>query len=273
MSHKTTRCQYPHKMDDKEFKSRLKTKAILDISELRDIAESTSGKILAGDLETNGLIPFEHHIVGFAFATDPYTGYYVPLRHLRPPNLDPDEAIPLIAKMHENNIFLYYHWMFDGRMWIAEGCSAGDWRIYDVLMMVYNADTNIQKNNLKWACLEGHTNISTNFGDIEISQVEASFSSFKDKFKINLGDKQYAIRQAAKTGVKECVKVTFSNGVEEVCSYDHRFLCKADPYEWVEAKDLSGREVVFNDDVTSMGSIDRVTFMEWLFGEKGSPLQ
>ena len=49
-----------------------------------------------------------------------------------------------------NNI-LGYNLPFDLMMMQSEGIDTKGWRCFDVMVLVFNADTNIKHNSLKWA--------------------------------------------------------------------------------------------------------------------------
>lgn len=145
-------CSYPYprqKADIYEVRRTL----VDDIELLRRIVGKTYEKPIAGDTETTGLVPKRDKIVGFSFAINPWDTYYVPLRHLKGNNCGPEEeAFELIKQFHYRNKWLYFNWTFDGIMWAGEGFDLEKIKILrDVRALVFNADTNIKRNNLKWA--------------------------------------------------------------------------------------------------------------------------
>lgn len=146
-------CQFPFRTDDsKNFKSKYHSTLITSVQQFREITDGISNSLLAGDTETNGLNYAIHSIVGFSFSTNPYNGYYVPIRHQdESQNLPEDEIFPLILEFIYRNKWLFYNWLFDGLMLKKEGLDVDRVKVQDVWAYVFNADTNIKRNNLKWA--------------------------------------------------------------------------------------------------------------------------
>lgn len=156
-------CQFPYRMDDsKDFQEKYVPVLITSVDHFREITDGLSyessidathknGKRLAGDTETDGVDHDQNRIVGFSFSTNPYDGYYVPIRHQGGGNLPEEEIFPLIRDFLYRNKWYFYHWTFDGLMFKREGIDISKIDVLDVRAFVYNADTNIKRNNLKWA--------------------------------------------------------------------------------------------------------------------------
>lgn len=146
-------CQFPFRTDDsKNFKEKYRPTLITSVEHFKSVTDGLVELQIAGDTETNGLDYEKHHIVGFSFSTGPYDGYYVPIRHQNEDqNVPEDEIIPLIFEFIYRNKWLFYNWWFDGLMLKKEGLDVDRVRVQDVQAYVFNADTNIKKNNLKWA--------------------------------------------------------------------------------------------------------------------------
>ena len=149
-------CQFPRQFcadDAYKFKRDFKSTLITSVEQFRQITDNVCDTWLAGDTETDGVDHDRHRICGFSFSFTPYDGYYVPIRHqAEDQNLPEEEIIPLILDFIYRNKWLFYHWSFDGMMLKREGCVLDRIpKVLDVRALVYNADTNIKKNNLKWA--------------------------------------------------------------------------------------------------------------------------
>lgn len=148
-------CQFPREFcidDAANFKAKFKPHLITSIGEFQDLTGELQNTWVAGDTETNGVDYDQHRICGFSFSTTPYNGFYVPIRHQnQEKNLPEEEIVPLIHEFLYRNKWLFYHWEFDGMMMKRDGCALDRVTVLDVRALVYNADTNIKRNNLKWA--------------------------------------------------------------------------------------------------------------------------
>lgn len=107
---------------------------------------------LAWDLETSGLDPEVDYIVGFSYALDNKTGYYVPLRHMVGNNL-PIESLDIFyqaLKEVKKRTFVY-NMRFDYRFMEYSGYDMSIIPYYDVSVGIWLADTNYKFPSLKWA--------------------------------------------------------------------------------------------------------------------------
>lgn len=136
---------------------------LLDSLDLfREVTDGVENKWIGGDTETDGFVYGKNRICGFSFAFDKDTAFYVPLRHVAGKNcgaelptsedgMAPPEVWQAIFDFHYRNKWLYYHWMFDGLMWKYDGMDVRRVKVRDVLAWIFNADSNIKQNNLKWS--------------------------------------------------------------------------------------------------------------------------
>lgn len=148
--------EFPYKFDDSvKFKNTYKPTLIKSVEHFKEITDDISGKIVAGDTETDGLNADIHHVVGFSFSTSSYNGYYIPLRHNLGNIVESEEELnkffPILFDFIYRNNWLFYNWVFDAQMLRKDGLIVSDVRVQDVLAYVFNSDTNIKANNLKWA--------------------------------------------------------------------------------------------------------------------------
>lgn len=149
-------CQFPYRTNDSDrFEKEFVPTLITSVDQFRQITDPISKethKRIAGDTETDGVDHDQHRIVGFSFSTTPYNGFYIPIRHQGEGNLPEEEIMPLIIEFLYRNNWYFYHWAFDGLMFKREGVVLSKIpSVLDVRAFVYNADSNVKKNNLKWA--------------------------------------------------------------------------------------------------------------------------
>lgn len=137
---------------DEKFKTDFKPVLISSEKELREVFEGVVGKRVACDTETYTLSPGDKDpVVGFSFSFSAYDGYYVPLRHKIGTNVAPDVALPILEKFLLQNQSIWYNLPFDMLMLGAEGLDWRKFKMMDAMALVYNTDTNIKRNGLKWA--------------------------------------------------------------------------------------------------------------------------
>lgn len=108
-------------------------------------------KFVAFDIETNGLSPEEHFIVGYSLAFNNSTGYYIPVKHFKEPSLGRD-ALDICYKIlcKASKVFMY-NARFDMRFMHYAGYDMSKVDYYDVSIGVWLADTNKKMPSLKWA--------------------------------------------------------------------------------------------------------------------------
>lgn len=140
---------FEEKEEDKNFNKNFKYILMKDYEELYRLLNMKGGRA-AFDTETNGLNIDVNKVVGFSLSFNGMSGIYVPLRH-REGNLDPEKVFPVLNEFLCSNEILLYNSAFDLMMMEKEGLKIADVMCFDVMSLVFNADTNIRKNNLKWA--------------------------------------------------------------------------------------------------------------------------
>lgn len=162
-----------------DYPNRFKFKCVESIEELKSILasyvkEDGTYPLMGFDTETTGLNPEENYIVGYSFAFDEISGYYVPVEHI---SLTlGKEALDIIYEvMCKSERVLMFNARFDIRMveWY-KFCDESDEfkhdfivnarnhyaydmdkvKTYDVQVMVWAMDTAHYMPKLKWAELQ-----------------------------------------------------------------------------------------------------------------------
>lgn len=121
------------------------------LDKLTKIFSENEGKYIAWDTETSSLDPTVGTIVGFSFAYDDKTGYYVPLRHKPGGNIeDPEKALDLFYNhLLKAKVSFLYNARFDLRFMEYQGYDMGCLKFYDVYIGAWLADTNNKTMSLK----------------------------------------------------------------------------------------------------------------------------
>lgn len=158
---------------------RAKFKLVRSIEELRELSKQAVGQIVGMDTETTGLSYYKDKIVGFSFAFDDMSGYYVPIRHqIRtttvvkenkvdengnfiytktgkisqhqvkthvdkpyPNNLPDKEALDILYEMMLSAKFtLWHNSEFDLNMIKAEGYDLSKCKTFDTMILPYIYD-------------------------------------------------------------------------------------------------------------------------------------
>lgn len=121
------------------------------LDKLTQIFSENEGKYIAWDTETSSLDPTVGTIVGFSFAYDDKTGYYVPLRHKPGGNIeDPEKALDLFYNhLLKAKVSFLYNARFDLRFMEYQGYDMGCLKFYDVYIGAWLADTNNKTMSLK----------------------------------------------------------------------------------------------------------------------------
>lgn len=138
--------------DDVNFIHNFKGTLITEMDHLAQvIEENKERKLAAVDTETNGLTFFVNQIVGFSFSFDDINGFYVPLRHNTGVNAD----MSLLQYFYEHVMLtkniLFFNSMFDCFMFKGEGLDMQKVKIFECQVLVYNADSDILRKNLKFS--------------------------------------------------------------------------------------------------------------------------
>jgi len=109
-------------------------------------------RIIAWDTETNGFNHETCHIVGFSICFEPERAYYIPLRHVTGNNAEKECLIDLYDALLAANRAISYNRPFDHRMLANENVGdVGKIKHFDVMDVVWVADTNQRMPSLKWA--------------------------------------------------------------------------------------------------------------------------
>lgn len=142
----------PAKVDIK-FTTDFKCECVDTLDRFRELTDGVAGQLVAYDCETRSLdFSVPNPVVGVSWSLTPYDGYYVPLRHLVGRNIESvAEFWPLWFEFLKRNNRLGYNFPFDLMMFKAEGLDITQLKTFEVMALVFNADTNVKKNNLKWA--------------------------------------------------------------------------------------------------------------------------
>lgn len=258
---------------DTEIHRKTKRVLVKSINELEEILNKryASNKFMSFDIETTGLNPIapDAEIVGYSFAFDSTTGYYVPVAHAMGNNLGV-EALQLIydkmvsiektfvANLQFDFVYVEYEGKRFDRNWDMSKVS-----YYDIFVGLYLADTNIKFPSLKksakfwlgwdldtfeatlgdawnfkyvdpedaydYGCFVGDTLIKTDKGSKYIKDIQVG-----DMVITSTGYKP--VLANLDQGTKEVVKFTLSNGKTFTCTEDHLLLVQHNGYPvWKEA--------------------------------------
>lgn len=147
---------FPKAPKDLKFETDFKFHLVSTLEEFKSLTDGLSEVRVAYDCETKGLddtIP--EPMVGFSWATDPYTAYYVPMRHQLGTNVDPKKVLPELVAFLKRNKILVFNGAFEWLMLEAEGFRniSEDIRSFEVMALVFNADTSVKSNGLKESAL------------------------------------------------------------------------------------------------------------------------
>jgi len=109
--------------------------------------------IVACDLETTGLNFEKAEIVGIGLCFEEKRAFYLPFRH----KVEPEKTLPLefLDRLNEDVFLsrqtLWYNWNYDGSVLEYSGFDIQSMDSFDVMELVWLADTNWKGINLKWA--------------------------------------------------------------------------------------------------------------------------
>ena len=137
---------------DTTYSERLKAVLIDDPEEAISLLASVKDQLISYDSETTGLDFNKDHIVGVSFSVDGESGYYLPFRHSIGKNL-PESLLQNVYDFLCNNKILLYNAVFDLLMLKREGFDIDKIRSFDVMILVFNIDTNEKILNLKKSAL------------------------------------------------------------------------------------------------------------------------
>lgn len=173
----------------KNFKSILVT----NMDHLKNILnENLDKKMVAFDTETTGLTFFKDEIVGFSFSFEPYSAYYVPVRHKTGDNLPVECFNFFYEECLMKKTVLLFNALFDCYMLAAELpnkiLDVQKLKIFEVQVLVYSADSDVPRKNLKWASQHYLGRKSPTF-DETLIQLNSSEIQTAYKYLAELNDK------------------------------------------------------------------------------------
>jgi DNA polymerase I-like protein with 3'-5' exonuclease and polymerase domains len=147
------KCFWPAADPDPEFRNRMKAQLVLNSVDLRDYLARAQTEFLAVDTETSTLdFSANKPLVGFSVSIDGESGVYVPLRHTGGVNTqEPVEMLNILQGALRERKILMYNAGFDIQMLETDGIDFTGVRVFDVQVLVFNSDTNILANGLKWS--------------------------------------------------------------------------------------------------------------------------
>lgn len=244
----------PDEKFNKEFKP-----VLLDTEDkLMEVISGVEGKTIGADTETNTLdFSAQGPLVGISFSFSPYDGYYCPFRHLVGNNLPPRCMGSMNEFLAKNNL-LMFNALFDLMMLKAEGFSIDIYKVFEVMSLVFNVDTNVKKNGLKWSCFVGGTLINVVGGERPIGRVQRGDL-------VLVGDRSFKVRFSGSRGVRKVIRVKLEGGEEITCTPDHLFVCRRGRFwVWRRAKELLGEDLVTGRDVLKMGEQEKERFYSFL---------
>jgi DNA polymerase-1 len=125
--------------------------SIEQLKSLRDSFMAAGAPPISFDTETSSLEIKTLELAGFSFCWDKKNAYYVPVGHkVGDQNLPLEEALEIILSMlRASELVLVYNLPYDMRVLRKYGVDVNHFRILDVMCLVWNADTNLKKINLK----------------------------------------------------------------------------------------------------------------------------
>lgn len=134
-----------------DWKSTFKRTLLTSASQFRELAEKHKGESFGFDTETTGLCLESLDIVGFSFCWGLDESFYVPLKHRFGSNADDPAGMLkiLFDMMYAAKVVLVYNWQFDGHVVSKLGCDRNKVQFLDVMMLVWNTDTNVPMPSLK----------------------------------------------------------------------------------------------------------------------------
>ena len=143
----------PEARPDTKFAEGFQCECVTTIARFKELTDGLSNVLVAFDSETKSLdFSVKEPVVGVSWSTTAYNGYYVPLRHKIGQNFeDVKQFWTLWFEFLKRNRRIGYNVAFDLMMFQAEGLDITQIPSFEVMALVYNADTNVKTNGLKWA--------------------------------------------------------------------------------------------------------------------------
>jgi len=137
-----------------EVRARFDFPGCLDLRLIRTLEEleaalANPSPFMAWDTETEGLDFVKHGLVGFSFAFDSHSGYYVPVRHHSEPSLGKPALDRFYNRLLQLKAGFVFNMRFDYRMMEAAGYDIAKVPYFDVQVSVHLADPDCKEISLK----------------------------------------------------------------------------------------------------------------------------
>lgn len=168
---------------------------------------------LGVDTETTALSFIDAEIVGFSISFRLGEGYYIPVGHNVGENVPRDEALAILFRMmYKAKRVDFYHYRFDARILRKYGLDVFQVRHFDVMCLVWNADTNVKRPSLKRSSLNYIGIRQQTFENVVGAEKEEDVEE-SDQF-VEYGDGVRKVREGEFDGT-EAIDAAFSPVVEE----------------------------------------------------------
>jgi DNA polymerase I-like protein with 3'-5' exonuclease and polymerase domains len=139
------------------WRSDFKMFRVGDISELLDLEKKfleLGNPEMGVDTETTALSFVDADLVGFSLSFEIGVGYYVPVGHQVGENVLREEALEILFRMmYESKQVDFYNYRYDARILRKYGLDVFKVKHFDVMCLVWNADTNVKRPSLKRSSL------------------------------------------------------------------------------------------------------------------------
>lgn len=131
----------------------IKVTSLDHFKQIREEYMDAGAPQMAFDTETSSLSIIDLELVGFSFCWDvkkTRTAYYVPVGHIGSGNLPLLPSLEIMDTMLGcSEKILLYNLPFDVRVLRKYGVNVARYRLFDVMSLVWNRDTNIKRISLK----------------------------------------------------------------------------------------------------------------------------
>jgi hypothetical protein len=140
-----------------EWKSKFKLLRVWTLQALLDLEQrfvELGCPEIGVDTETTALSFIDAEIVGFSISFVLGEGHYIPVGHQVGENVPRDEALAILFRMmYQAKRVDFYHYRYDARILRKYGLDVFQIRHFDVMCLVWNADTNVKRPSLKRSSL------------------------------------------------------------------------------------------------------------------------
>lgn len=144
---------YEGKFSDDNFPDGYKHSIVRTTSEIAPILQQFTtmrDKVISLDFETTTLdIENRGDIVGCSFSFTGKEAYYVPFAHKVGDNADPDLEKFIAAAVKKADVCLVYNAEFEYRCLRRWGYDITDLKLFDIMGLIWNLDTNVNQIDLK----------------------------------------------------------------------------------------------------------------------------